>query len=314
VPIGAELTLGAVLALADVVLVTVAAGVVTGEAAAAVLVECVGVGLVHGAVGAGPDELALALGLGLPEGLALAVLLELGLELTEPLPAGLAVAVPLSAGLALPLSAGLLSLLAGLLASLTLLDEVTGALDGVDAVRCADVLAPAAAVAVVDADALGPHSVALPLGPTPAIPDGFTVLDTGDAPCPLSEGELLVGPEPLISALMCEPTSAIPCRVVGTAARITPRTNTAMPVAKAGRSIASRQSRRGPGRDASRAGSRSRIWSASDPASRGSRAPKSRTASHTAMAPWCWRAGRDRIFSRIRSRPSAPGWILSAAA
>ena len=90
------------------------------------------------------------------------------------------------------------------------------------------------------------------------------------------------------------PTSA---RAAGTEARTTPTVNTVRPVAKAGRSIASRQSRFGA-RCSGGAGS-----------GRGRRLRKPRMAGQTALTPWCWLAWaeRERIFSRICSRPSAPG-------
>jgi hypothetical protein len=66
-----------------------------------------------------------------------------------------------------------------------------------------------------------------------------------------------------MSALICEPMLAKPCRVVGTTASTTPRVKTAKPAAKAGRSIASRQSPRWPGRAAARSGNKRRIQAVS---------------------------------------------------
>ena len=78
--------------------------------------------------------------------------------------------------------------------------------------------------------------------------------------------------------------------------------NTATPTAKAGRSMASRQSLgrcRSPGSGAGRAWPRRSTRPAAKPemASQAPRAPQGRAA----------RAGWDWILSRIRSRPSAPG-------
>ena len=129
----------------------------------------------------------------------------------------------------------------------------------------------------------------------------------------LGEAEVL----PLMAELRFEPMWAISLRVVGTTARTTPMVNTARPVAKAGLSIASRQSLGCFG--ARRSGARCPAGN-----SRRTREPRCRTSwvPNAAMAPQmaitpcrsvAW-ADRDRIFSRIRSRPSAPGWIWSPAA
>jgi hypothetical protein len=108
---------------------------------------------------------------------------------------------------------------------------------------------------------------------------------------------------------MASPTCTIAERAGGMTARTTPTANTATPAAKAGRSIASRQSigrfgsspslvapsRSGPGR--------------TEVTRRPRPARKPEMASHTPRAPLgrLARAGRDRILSRIRSSPSAPG-------
>jgi hypothetical protein len=293
VPSGDELTLGAVFGVPDAVLVTVAAGVVPVDPAVVVLADGVGDELVHGAIGAGAEVLGFARGLGLLVELALAELLPAGLTLAELLPAGLTLAELLPAGLTLPLSEGLTLVLAGLLVSVPL-DEVSAAAAvEVEVEVLAGMLAPldeADVLALVEAWAVfDGQAVALPLGPTPAIPDGFTVGDSGEA-VPAAEPGPPPEPVPVMSALISEVMSATSCRVVGTTASTTPRTNTAMPAAKAGRSIASRQSRREPGPGepgpgASRAGSGWRIQSARDRAQPGNLVPKSRTASHTAIAP-----------------------------
>jgi hypothetical protein len=130
---------------------------------------------------------------------------------------------------------------------------------------------------------------------------------TGVLPWPSVAGvpldELLI----LKAEPMALPTCTIAWRAGGTTDRTTPMANTAAPTAKAGRSIASRQSsgRRGARRASPRpaapprAGIRRLIRPARKP----------EMASQTPSAPLgrlAW-AGRDRILSRIRSRPSAPG-------
>jgi hypothetical protein len=94
-------------------------------------------------------------------------------------------------------------------------------------------------------------------------------------------------------------------RAGGTTDRTTPTANTAAPTAKAGRSMASRQSlgRRGSRRcGACRCGTRK-------PRRRISLAAARQMASQTPRIQLGWLAcaGRDRILSRIRSRPSEPG-------
>jgi hypothetical protein len=119
-------------------------------------------------------------------------------------------------------------------------------------------------------------------------------------PEPLGVELLLLKAEPMAS-----PTLINPWRVTGTTDRITPTANTAAPKAKAGRSMASRQSlgRRGSRRcGACRCGTRKprrRISLAAAPET-GSQTPRI----HLGWLAW---AGRDRILSRIRSRPSEPG-------
>jgi hypothetical protein len=100
-------------------------------------------------------------------------------------------------------------------------------------------------------------------------------------------------------------TCRIPWRAGGTTDRTTPTANTAAPTAKAGRSMASRQSL---GRFGSR---RCGAWRS------GTRKPRRRisltvTPEMPSQTPrihpgWLACAGRDRILSRIRSRPSEPG-------
>jgi len=114
------------------------------------------------------------------------------------------------------------------------------------------------------------------------------VLCPSVVPGPLEE---LLKAEPMAS-----PTCTIAWRAGGMTAKTTPKANTAAPTAKAGRSIASRQSlgRCADGRTLSR---RTRAVTKPATASQTPRTPLGRLA---------W-AGRDRILSRIRPRPSGPG-------
>lgn len=246
VPSGDELTLGAVLGLADVVLVTVAAGVVTVDpTAVVVLVDGAGVAVVQSVVGAGPGDFVVWRGLLV--GLEVAELLSLGLEAAELLSLGLEAAELLSLGLevAEPLSDGLALVPAALSVALG------GASGAVDTVGVADalVLAEVDVLGAVDAFVLAvAHAVLEGANPGMLFPPEVAA-PGGPDPSPSVEPAPLVGPEPVISALICETPATTSCRVVGTTASTTPRTKTAMPVAKAGRSIASRQSRRPPGPD-----------------------------------------------------------------
>ena len=107
---------------------------------------------------------------------------------------------------------------------------------------------------------------------------------------------------------MASPTLINPWRVTGTTARTTPTANTAAPRAKAGRSMASRQS-------LGRRGSRRPGSDCAPPRPAGllrRRISLTATPETPSQTPWIqlgWLAcaGRDRILSRIRSRPSAPG-------
>jgi hypothetical protein len=85
-----------------------------------------------------------------------------------------------------------------------------------------------------DFDALG-AAAGIGVGDSPAT-EGAEVL--GWAP----PGPELAGEEPDMAALRVEPNWATACRAGGTAARTRPAAKTAAPIAKAGRSIASRQS------------------------------------------------------------------------
>jgi hypothetical protein len=161
-------------------------------------------------------------------------------------------------------------------------------------------------VRCADGDAHGagevrPATPGLVLSP-PAAVVGASTGDRPSAAGALLEGVLMFNAEPMASA-----SWATVARAGGTAESTTPTANTAAPTAKAGRSIAWRQSR---GR---------RCWRLCSCrcAARWPEAPSPRIslfhrrliASQIAARPLgmlAW-AGRDRILSRIRSRPSAPG-------
>jgi hypothetical protein len=120
--------------------------------------------------------------------------------------------------------------------------------------------------------------------------------------------------------LKAEPMALVTCRnplrAGGMTASATPTAKTVTPTAKAGRSIASRQSvgRFGARRASPSPAGPSRLGFGWSPLRIERRrqprlARKPEMASHTPRAPFgrlAW-AGRDRILSRIRSSPSAPG-------
>jgi hypothetical protein len=229
-----------------------------------------------------------------PPGLALGVTLPLGLALALPDALELALAVlpllvlPL---LVLPLEdvAGAVVVAVVLLGGLLLVAVTDGCVDGdVQLLREGD----ATTAELVD----GAPSAAEGAGdlvPWPSVVGGalFEVL--------------ILKAEPMAS-----PTVIIPWRAAGTTDKTTPTANTAAPMAKAGRSMASRQSlgRRGSRRcgacrcGACRCGTRK-------PRRRISLAAAPETGSQTPRIQFGWLAwaGRDRILSRIRSRPSEPG-------
>ena len=276
------------------------------------LALCFGGAVVHLTVGA---VLLVAAGALLAELLAPpdAELLELGLDDGVPLGLGLTDGVLLALGLTdgVSLALGLTELLLppGATAGLVV-TAVVAWLDLVDAFAPAGLLA----------DELGQvvGLVLLKLGML-ADTDAFVPC----VPLPSRAGGLAGEDDvPEMAELRSEPKCPIPLRVVGTTARTIPTTNTAMPAAKAGLSMASRQSRGRlvPSCPAGRpcapvplAGHSRRNRSATEPADRDA---KPETASQQAMTPMrcpAW-VPRVRIFSRMRSRPSAPGSIWSAAA
>jgi hypothetical protein len=215
-------------------------------------------------------------------------------------PPGLALGVTLPLGLALALSDALELALAVLPLVVLPLEDVAGAVV-VAVVPPGDLLLVGVADGCVDGDAQ-----ALREGCRTAVGllDGTLLVAevTPEAAVPaLLEGVLVM--------LRAEPMTPVMCatswRAGGTADRTTPTANTAAPTAKAGRSMASRQSlgRRGSRRcGACRCGRRK-------PRRRISRAAAPETGSHTPRIHLGWLAwaGRDRILSRIRSRPSEPG-------
>ena len=176
-------------------------------------------------------ELAVLLALGLE----LAVLLALGLELAVPLVPGLGLGPGVSLGLAVPPPALPPDGTAGELATLV----------------CARVVAPPDEpdmTGVADEPWEGGQEVCLTGGAMPAmLPDDIAppvgcravpwpVVD----PAPPADGD-----EPEMAELSVDPICPTSARAAGTEARTTPTVNTVRPVAKAGRSIASRQSRFG---------------------------------------------------------------------
>jgi hypothetical protein len=256
-------------------------------------------------VGAEFVQLALAVGWALfladPLELGLAPVLALedvaGVAGAEP--PGMALGVTLPLGLALALPDALELALAVL--PLLPLEDVAGAVV-VAVVPPGELLLVAVTDGCVDGDAQALREgcrTARLLDGTPAGEGAGEVVPWPSwVPEPLEEGLLKAEP-------MALPTLINPWRVTGTTERITPTANTATPTAKAGRSMASRQSlgRRGSRRcGACRCGTRKprrRISLAAAPET-GSQTPRIHLG-------WLACAGRDRILSRIRSRPSEPG-------
>jgi len=178
---------------------------------------------VLGAVGGAVGEVA-----GLPLGVAAP------LEVTPPL----GLVVPLSDGLTLPVVV-LLVLPPGDEAGAVVVTVVLGG--------------ELCGVCVTDVCAGGDvHWLREGCTATVALLDGVactTDVDGEGVPCPsvvpaALDGLLLVMSK---AELMASPTDTIPFRAAGTADRTTPIANTAAPMAKAGRSMASRQSRCGRG-------------------------------------------------------------------
>lgn len=128
-------------------------------------------------------------------------------------------------------------------------------------------------------------------------------------------------PPPPAPLWLVSPTDALNCpttwRSGGTAASMTPTANKAMPTARAGRSIASRQSLgccRGRRAWPDAARGTPRAPAALCPPRTAARARSARSPRATAARGRRAWAGRDRILYRMRSRPSAPGSTWFAAA
>jgi len=249
------------------------------------------------------EQVGLAVGwplfLAYPLGLGPVLEDVVGVVDTEPPGLALGVRLPLGLGLALP--DGLELVLTVPLLVLPLAD-VAGAVV-VAVVLLGELLLVGVADACVDSDAQaldedGTAAARLLDGAFSATEGAGVTLEV--AVLALFEGLLILRAEPMAS-----PTFIITWRVGGTTDRTTPTANTAAPMAKAGRSMASRQSlgRRGSRRcGACRCGTRKprrRISLAAAPET-GSQTPRI----HLGWLAW---AGRDRILSRIRSRPSEPG-------
>lgn len=167
--------------------------------------------------------LAVALDVAVALGLAFCVGEDVGLGLTL----GLEVVLPVPLGDALPEAVMVLLALAGLV-----LAE--------DAVLLVAVTVAELACAAFDELALaGAHGEGVVAAACPPDVAPIAVPPPNPVPPPLVLVEPDVG--------LCEPASPtawpIPWRMVGTAASITPTANTAKPTAKAGRRMASRQSR-----------------------------------------------------------------------
>jgi hypothetical protein len=257
------------------------------------------------------------LGLGVVWTLFLADPVELGLGLvlawddvvgvTDGEPPGLALGVSLALGLTLALPDGLELVLAVLPLLVLPLEDVAGAVVVAVVPLCESlVVGVADECADGDRQALGedgPATAALLDG---APPGAEGVSSLGLWPSVAGGAELLM----LKAEPMASPNWANPWRVAGTTDRTTPTANTAAPTAKAGLSMASRQSlgrcggrrwgacRRGPCRSGTRK-PRRLISPAATPAT-----PSQTPRIHRG---WLACAGRDRILSRIRSRPSEPG-------
>jgi hypothetical protein len=275
----------------------VEAGAEVVDVAACAGAEPVQLGLGAGSapLGSAPPELVLVLGLVLGLGLGL------GLALGEAETVGVGVLLTLGLTLGLGLVLALAEALALALVVLPLLwlglDVVAGAV-GLLVAPPGELVLASGAGECVDGDVQGPGvvTVATPgvVGCVSTAAEGTgPVLWPSVVPGPLEE--LLM----LKAELMALPTDSIAWRAGGTTDRTTPMANTATPTAKAGRSIASRQSL-GRCRSCRSGTRRARPRRPARPATR----PE--TVSQTRSGPLA-RAGRDRILSRIRSRPSVPG-------
>ena len=261
-------------------------------------------------VGAELVQLGLAVGwtffladlLGL--GLAPLLALEDGVGVVGAEPPGLALGVTLPLGLALALPDALELALAVLPLLVLPLEDVAGAVV-VAVVLLGEPLLVGVTDGCVDGDGQalreGCRTTAGLLDGTLPVAEGVGgfVPWPSWTPGPLEELPPVMADQPALV------TCRSPWRAGGTTDKTTPTANTAAPTAKAGRSMASRQSlgRRGSRRcGACRSGTRK-------PRRRISLAAAPETGSQTPRIHLGWLAcvGRDRILSRIRSRPSEPG-------
>jgi hypothetical protein len=250
------------------------------------------------------EQLELAVGwpLFLADLLGLGLVLEDVVGVADTEPPGLALGVTLPLGLELALPDGLVLALMVLPLLVLPLEDVAGAVV-VAVVLLGELLLVGVADACVDGDGQAlnedcPAAAELLDGAFSATEGAGLTLEV--AVLALLEGLLMLRAEPMAS-----PTFIIAWRAGGTTDRTTPTANTAAPTANAGRSMASRQSlgRRGSRRSgACRCGTRK-------PRRRISLAATPEMPSQTPRIQLGWLAcaGRDRILSRIRSRPSEPG-------
>jgi hypothetical protein len=223
-----------------------------------------------------------------PPGLALGVTLPLGLALALPDALELALAVlPL---LELPLEdvAGAVVAAVVLLGEPLLVDVTGGSVDG-------------------DGQALG-EGCATPAGLLDGVLPAAEDVGGFVPPWPSRRGVPFEEELPVMADQPASVTCRNPWRAGGTTERTTPTANTAAPTAKAGRSMASRQS-------LGRFGSRRRGSDCALPRPAGlprrrislTATPETPSQTPRIQLGWLACAGRDRILSRIRSRPSEPG-------
>jgi hypothetical protein len=238
-------------------------------------------------------------------GLVLLLALEDVVGVADTEPPGLALGVRLTLGLGLALT-DVLELALTVLPLLVLPPEDVAGAVVFAIVVLSELLLVGVADACVDGDgqALSERcavAAALLDGALPAAEGARVTLEV--AVLALFEGLLM-----LRAAPMASPTFIIAWRAGGTTDRTTPTANTAAPTAKAGRSMASRQS-------LGRCGSRRRGCDCVPPRPAGmlrrrislAATPEMPSQTPRIQLGWLACAGRDRILSRIRSRPSEPG-------
>jgi hypothetical protein len=279
-------------------------GVDEALAAAGDTWPCVGAELVQ--LGLAVDwTLLLADLLGLGLGLAPLLALEDVVGVVGAEPPGLALGVALPLGLALALPDALELTLTVLPLLVVPLEDVAGAVVAT-VVLLGELLLVAVTDECVDGD---PQTLREGCRTTAGLLDGTLPVAEGVEEIVLPPWlSVWAGPleePPVMADQPALVTCSNPWRAGGTTDKTTPSANTATPTAKAGRSMASRQSlgRRGSRRcGACCSGTRK-------PRRRISLAAARQMASQTPRIQLGWLAcaGRDRILSRIRSRPSEPG-------